>query len=43
MMPLPDRLLAAADGALRTLLAPPHAARANPAQAVEPRTVLTEY
>ena len=41
MMTLTDRLLAAADGSLRTLFAPPRAARPTPALAAEPPATLT--
>ena len=41
-MNLTDRLLCAADGALRTLLAPPRPARPNPAGAAESPVVLSE-
>lgn len=37
MAPIPDSLLIAADGALRTLFAKPHAQRPTPAPASEPR------
>lgn len=36
-----DRLLTAADSALRTLFAPPRAARPNPAQSIAPNKVLS--
>lgn len=41
-MNLTDRLLCAADGALRTLLAPPRPARPNPAGAAESALALSE-